>query len=75
LNEVCKYARNTVQNAGADIVCVGGALRDGFSTVLYWSSSERALSGGSAWLQDFGGGVQDPYSKNSTFYVRPVRAF
>ena len=32
LNEVCKYARNTGQDAGADIVCSGGILRNGFST-------------------------------------------
>ena len=32
LNEMCKYARNTGQAAGADIVCVGGTLRDGFSS-------------------------------------------
>ena len=47
LNEVCKYARNTGQAAGADTVCAGGALRAGFSGALtgspsgnYWSSSE-----------------------------------
>jgi len=47
LNEVCKYARNTGQAAGAEIVCTGGVLRDGFSGALagsptgnYWSSSE-----------------------------------
>ena len=45
----------------------------GFSTVYYWSSSE----GGDnyAWNQDFYYGYQLNYSKVTTLYVRPVRAF
>ena len=73
LNEVCKYARNTGQAAGADIVCTGGVLRDGFSTVYYWSSSETDDYG--AWAQDFSTGNQANGTKSVTLYVRPVRAF
>ena len=74
LNEMCKYARNTGQAAGADIVCTGGALRDGFATNYYWSSSEYAVY--SAWFQYFYDGYQDgSYGKYNTNDVRPVRAF
>jgi len=73
LNEVCKYARNTGQAAGADIVCAGGALRGGFSTGYYWSSSEGDVS--FAWYQNFYVGNQGDSIKNDTLYVRPVRAF
>lgn len=73
LNEVCKYARNTGQAAGADIVCTGGVLRDGFSTVYYWSCSETDDYG--AWAQDFSTGNQANGTKSVTLYVRPVRAF
>ena len=75
LNEVCKYARNTSQLAGADTVCTGGSaptLR-GFALGGYWSSSELGASG--AWLQFFNNGSQDDGGKASTYYVRPVRAF
>ena len=73
LNEVCKYARNTGQAAGADIVCAGGALRGGFSTDYYWSSSEYGDY--DAWYQDFYDGFQYGLSKDDPSYVRPVRAF
>lgn len=45
----------------------------GFSTDLYWSSSEDSVY--HAWLQDFYTGAQDYYYKDNTYYVRPVRAF
>ena len=45
----------------------------GFSTNDYWSSSE--LVDGGAWSQYFTGGNQGNYNKDSTLYVRPVRAF
>ena len=75
LNEVCKYARNTGQAAGANIACTGGILRDSFSPGSHWSSSER--EGYSTWLQlfDFNWNNQNSYAKYRTFYVRPVRAF
>jgi len=74
LNEVCKYARNTGQAAGPDIVCAGGALRDGFSTAgYYWSSSEIYYS--IAWDQDFELNIQSASSKEKPHRVRPVRAF
>ena len=78
LNEVCKYARNTGQAAGASTVCTGGALRTGvggFSNVGYWSSSEFYDGGSGAWFQGFGSGFQTVNTKASTYYVRPVRAF
>jgi hypothetical protein len=73
LNEMCKYARNTGQAAGADIVCTGGELRGGFSSDYYWSSSEYVDD--SAWTQGFGYGNQRYYLKDFPFSVRPVRAF
>ncbi|MDA3020407.1 MAG: hypothetical protein O3B15_08915 [Actinomycetota bacterium] len=45
----------------------------GFSADVYWGSSEYV--GGSAWVQSFFTGDQSNGSKNSTYYVRPVRAF
>jgi len=79
LNEVCKYARNTGQAAGADIVCTGGELRDGFSEFYYWSSSEVYAIYGLAQNFEFGFGYEygNQYAsgKNSMLYVRPVRAF
>ena len=73
LNEVCKYARNTNQDAGASTVCSGGTLRGGFAADYYWSSSE--YGGRFAWLQDFNDGLQYYDYKGFTLYVRPVRAF
>ena len=73
LNEVCKYARNTNQDAGASTVCSGGTLRGGFAADYYWSSSESNAS--NAWLQYFNYGNQYFDYKGFTLYVRPVRAF
>ena len=74
LNEVCKFARNTDQVAGADIVCAGGTLRDGFSTAAYyWSSSEFNADG--AWDHSFEPNIQSASGKAKSFPVRPVRAF
>jgi hypothetical protein len=79
LNEVCKYARNTNQAAGANIQCYSGsgALRDGSWTQFYWSSSETAAS--AAWFYDFSNGIPSSYYGKSTQYaagyVRPVRGF
>ena len=73
LNEVCKYARNTGQAAGAATVCSGGTLRTGFAANPLWSSSEFDES--LPWVQVFSSGRQDFYSKAYATYVRPVRAF
>jgi hypothetical protein len=74
LNEVCKYARNTGQAAGASAICSGGTLRIGFSTdYYYWSSSEVDVD--TAWSQSFDFGDQGYGFKGYTLYVRPVRAF
>lgn len=72
LNEVCKYALATGQAAGA-VVCSGGALRSGFSSGTYWSSSE--VDDYFAWSQTFFSGGQVTDQKSYTDYVRPVRAF
>ena len=73
LNEVCKYARNTNQDAGASTVCSGGTLRGGFAADNYWSSSE--VYANPAWGQYFGSGAQNDFNKGNFYYVRPVRAF
>jgi hypothetical protein len=74
LNEVCKYARNTGQAAGAATVCSGGTLQTGFASGYYWSSSEADAH--LAWDQLFSTGEQSlGYLRPTTSYVRPVRAF
>ena len=45
----------------------------GFAATYYWSSSENLA--GKAWLQHFVNGVQNDVDKDTTFYVRAVRAF
>ena len=45
----------------------------GFATNLYWSSTE--LGSGNAWVQYFLDGNQLNAYKNSSLYVRAVRAF
>ncbi len=73
LNEVCKYARDTGQAAGASTICSGGTLRSGFAGGFYWSSSE--FDAGLAWYQSSTSGSRGDYGKSWPFYVRPVRAF
>ena len=73
LNEVCKYARNTGQAAGATTVCTGGILRGGFSANGYWSSSEKYAD--YAWYQYFVYGDQYGNDEYLMYRVRPVRAF
>ena len=76
LNEVCKYARNTGQAAGAGAVCTDGssATLRGFADGDYWSSSE--VGANFAWGQFFYYGSQVNDVKTTTYYgVRPVRAF
>ena len=45
----------------------------GFVVGYYWSSSE--INATSAWLQFFIDGYQGGGTKNTAYYVRPVRAF
>jgi hypothetical protein len=73
LNEMCKYARNTGQAAGAATACLGGTLRSGFASDYYWSSSEDVAN--AAWDQTFFTGGQGNYGKGNGDHVRPVRAF
>jgi hypothetical protein len=75
LNEVCKYAVNTSQPAGAATVCMGSSvtLRLGFVSDWYWSSSE--FSATHAWSQRFPEGGQTNNDEADMRYVRPVRAF
>jgi len=75
LNEMCFYfsgvAKSGVRcngNASTGLAGVGG-----FATGTYWSSSENYAD--SAWYQAFSFGAQNGNFKNSTGYVRPVRAF
>jgi hypothetical protein len=77
LNLLCQWARNVAQSVTTR--CTDGTLNTGpglgagFSTGLYWSSSERAVN--IAWLQVFDNGSQGNDSKDYSYYVRPVRAF
>ena len=77
LNELCKYALSTGQEAGSATRCRGGTPRSDFSNVTtanYWSSSENNLT--RAWYQYIGTGIQNFAPKiDGTLYVRPVRAF
>jgi len=45
----------------------------GFGNTNYWSSSEYSFD--YAWYQTFDVGNQYNYNKNSTYYVRAIRAF
>lgn len=72
LNELCKYARNTLQAAGSAVACIGGTLRSDFSHD-YFSSSEQDT--GRVWLQDFVDGARSSDIKSEKHYVRPVRGF
>jgi hypothetical protein len=73
LNEACKYALATGQQAGATTTCRGaGTLRVGFSQT-YWSSSESGT--GEAHTQAFISGDSLYNSKNEMASVRPVRSF
>ena len=76
LNALCKWAFNDTaiavcNNDGAGDLSLTGV--GSFSTGPYWSSSEDAGHG--AWYQFFDYGHQTYGGKNSTYYVRPVRAF
>jgi hypothetical protein len=77
LNLLCQWARNVAQSVTTR--CTGGTLNTGtglgggFSTGAYWSSSE--YDDFLAWHQIFSTGTQSNFPKNSTYYVRPVRAF
>ena len=73
LNELCKYARNTGQAAGAAIICDGGTLRTGFANMTYWSSTED--NGERAWVHPFGGLVTQDGKSWVGHVFRPVRAF
>jgi hypothetical protein len=77
LNELCKYALSTGQEAGSATSCRGGTPRSDFSNVTtanYWSSSENNLT--RVWYQYIGTGIQNFAPKiDGTLYVRPVRAF
>jgi len=48
---------------------VGGFARG------YWSSSQSGTNASYAWYQNLGTGFQGTDVKDSSFYVRPVRAF
>jgi hypothetical protein len=73
LNELCKYAKTQTTGDIEQHCVLPGTIRTGFASDNYWSSSE--LDKNYAWYQSFSSGFGDSYSKGSTFYVRPVRAF
>jgi hypothetical protein len=50
-----------------------GAIGE-FATYNYWSSPEYGSSG-YAWYQSFANGIQTYTNKDSTLFVRAVRAF
>jgi hypothetical protein len=70
LNELCKYARTREGQTS----CQGtGTTRTGFSTGIYWSSSEDGA--GTARSRSFSTGLAYFSLKTNPHYVRPVRAF
>ena len=78
LNELCKIYSNgrtdTAQYESNQNGCTGSTSpTGGFADSPYWSSSE--ITALFAWEQNFNFGDQNFATKNSTFYVRPVRAF
>jgi alpha-tubulin suppressor-like RCC1 family protein len=75
LNELCKYARNTGQQAGSSVVCSGGSAPSarGFAADWHWSSSQSGTNG--ALDQNFADGNQGGDGKDWTGVVRPIRAF
>ena len=73
LNQLCRYAWNlTVSNTTTTCTGLSGSIRAGFSTGIYWSSSE---SGTTAWAQSLSNGAQATNGKNERRSVRPVRTF
>jgi hypothetical protein len=78
LNQMCKWQGGLDWISDAT-VCAGGTLNSGLaasgfsSDNYYWSSSE--VDDVFAWNQYFGSGYQGNRYKDSTYYVRPVRAF
>jgi len=78
LNQMCKWARG-IPVPFNETVCSGGALNSGtqargFRGDFYWSSSEAGMSE-NVWFQNFSHGGQLDYTKNNSYYVRPIRAF
>jgi len=77
LNELCKYARADSPSTTASWCGSNSAylptVRFSLAFGTYWSSSEANAS--SAWVEDFSNGIRINFTKNSTSYVRPVRAF
>jgi hypothetical protein len=77
LNLLCQWARDVPQSVTT--ACTGENLNTGtgasggFSTDAYWSSSE--VDGNDAWYRGFNLGFHGSTGKDTTFSVRPVRAF
>jgi hypothetical protein len=73
LNQLCRYAwRLTVDNTATTCTDMSGDIRTGFSTGLYWASSE--FNDTVVWAQRFNDGSQFNGAKSLTMRVRPVRA-
>jgi hypothetical protein len=82
LNQMCKWQRGQVWTSDATLCNNTGANNsgsgaEGFSSSLYWSSTE--FSDNNAVLQSFinviGAGTQSNNSKTLEYYLRPIRAF
>jgi hypothetical protein len=73
LNQMCRYAWNlTVDNTATTCTGMSGTIRTGFSTGLYWGSSE--FDDMTVRAQNFNDGSQFNGAKSLTMRVRPVRA-
>jgi hypothetical protein len=73
LNQMCRYAWNlTVDNTATTCTGMSGTIRTGFSTGLYWGSSE--FDDMTVRAQNFNDGSQLNGAKSLTMRVRPVRA-
>ena len=78
LNQMCKWQGNRAWVSDST-ACSGFGLNtgpgaNGFTSNLYWSSTENS-NGGYPWGQHlFNGGLNDGYH-HDLYYVRPIRAF
>jgi hypothetical protein len=67
------YTAGSPAQTSVAIFQSGGA--ESFSSVIYWSSTQRTPAGGYAWQQTFFSGGQNSLyvSKTSSYYVRAIR--
>ena len=77
LNEICKYARQQTTGDTSVACNNSGSLRADFMPTVYSSSSENNSNGAYVWYHLFGSGAHqgNGAQKQSTYPIRPVRAF